>query len=72
MYNSNVEAIKEALVAEGDSQNILYKMNELLRDIHLDMNEEVNMHKLASLYYAAGDVLIASSGLIEGMKSEAK
>ena len=51
-----------------DEVELLMDMNEELRDIHLDMDKETNMMKLANLYYKASKLLKESAEDIDRLR----
>ena len=69
--NNQTKVIYE-LSKETTKTGVLMRMNEMLMSIHLDMEQENNMHKLAALYLSAADVLYACSAAIEALGIKAK
>ena len=54
--------------AQREEQEILHLLNEQLRLIHIEMEQEVNMIRLANLYYKASMLLKAAAEAISLLK----
>ena len=72
MYVDNKESVREILLMETSETSLLMKMNDILLTLHLDMESENNMYKLASMHYACGDVLEVSADMIKEFNIEKK